>query len=59
LKIALTSSNNDSQSIYYQLRQLNTNHNDSQQKYEHAIVERDAQIEHLRAEQKQIIVILT
>jgi hypothetical protein len=56
LKLALTSSNNDTQSIYTQLRQLNTNHNNSQQTYEHTIAERDTQIEHLQSEQKQIIV---
>ncbi len=56
LKIALTSSNNDAQTIYNQLRQLNTNLNESQHKYNHDVTERDRQIENLRIEQKQIIV---
>jgi len=56
LKLALTSSNNDTQTIYNQLRQLNTNLSDLQQKYDEGIAERNSQIEILRTEQKQIIV---
>ncbi|CAF4196048.1 unnamed protein product [Rotaria sp. Silwood2] len=55
LKLALTSSNNDTQTIYNQLRQLNTNLADLQQKYERDIAERDKQIEILHNEQKQMI----
>ncbi len=58
LKLALTSSNNDTQTIYNQLRQLNTNLNDLQNKYDHDIAERNSQIELLRSEQKKVIVIL-
>ena len=58
MKVALTSSNHDSQSVYNQLRQLSVNVNESQQKYNHHLAERDYQIENLRTEQKQIIVIL-
>lgn len=49
LKHALTSSNNDTQTIYTQFRQLNLNLNDSNNKYEQ-------EIEQLRSENKQIIV---
>ena len=56
LKVALTSSNNDTQTIYNQFRQLNTNLDDSQQEHHHNIAERDCQIENLRTEQKQILV---
>ncbi|CAF3649586.1 unnamed protein product [Rotaria sp. Silwood1] len=55
LKLALTSSNNDTQTIYNQLRQLNTNLADLQQKYERDIAERDKQIEIFHNEQKQMI----
>ena len=52
--MALTSSNEDSQSVYNQLRQLSINLTESQQKYNQHLLERDYQIEHLRSEQKQI-----
>ncbi len=44
LKLALTSSNNDTQTIYNQLRQLNVNLSDLQQKYDRDLIERDQQI---------------
>jgi len=56
LKLAFTSSNHDTQTIYNQLRQLNTNLSDLQQKYDQDIGERNSQIEILRTEQKKIIV---
>ena len=56
LKLALTSSNNDAQQIYNQLRQLNTNLTELQQKYDQDIAERNQQIEILYKEQKQLIV---
>ncbi|CAF3487526.1 unnamed protein product [Rotaria socialis] len=55
LKLAVTSSNNDTQTIYNQLRQLNTNLTDLQHKYERDIAERDKQIEMLQNDEKQII----
>ncbi|CAF3919472.1 unnamed protein product [Rotaria magnacalcarata] len=55
LKLAITSSNNDTQTIYNQLRQLNTNLTDLQHKYERDIAERDKQIDMLRNDEKQII----
>ncbi|CAF2635951.1 unnamed protein product [Rotaria sp. Silwood2] len=55
LKFALTSSNNDTQAIYNQLHQFNTNLSDLQKKYDHDIAERNSQIEMLRTEQKQMI----
>ncbi len=51
LKLALTSSNNDTQTIYNQLRQLNTNLSDLQQKY-------DRDIEILHNEQTKLIVMI-
>ncbi|CAF3344287.1 unnamed protein product [Rotaria sp. Silwood1] len=54
LKFALTSSTNDTQTIYNQLHQLNTNLSDLQKKYDHDIAERNSQIEILRTEQKQM-----
>jgi hypothetical protein len=57
LKLALTSSNNDTQTIYNQLRQLNTSLSDLQQKYDRDIAERNHQIEIYHTEQKQMIVI--
>jgi hypothetical protein len=57
LKLALTSPSNDTQTTYNQLRQLNTNLHDLQQKYDHDITERNSQLELLRTEHKQIIVI--
>lgn len=56
LKLALTSSNNDTQTIYNQLRQLNINLSDLQQKYDRDLVERDQQIEILHKEKQQLIV---
>ncbi|CAF1029279.1 unnamed protein product, partial [Rotaria sordida] len=55
LKFALTTSNNDSETIYNQLHQLNTNLSDLQKKYDHDIAERNSQIEILRTEQKQLM----
>mgnify|MGYP006892778203 FL=1 len=46
----MTSSNNDTQTIYTQLRQMNLNLNDSQNKY-------GQELEQLRSENKQLIVI--
>ena len=56
LKAALTSANNDSQTIYNQFLQLNTNITELQQNHEHDLNERNSQIENLRSEQEQIIV---
>lgn len=53
----MTSSNNDTQNIYNQLRQLNSNLSDLQQKYDRDINQRDQQIEIFHNEQKQLIVI--
>ncbi len=58
LKLALTSSNNDTQTVYNQLRQLNTNLSELQQKYDRDLAERDQQIGILRNEQKQFLVIM-
>ena len=56
LKLALTSSNNDAQTIYNQLRQLNTNLAELQEKYDRDISQRDQQLELFHNEQKQMIV---
>lgn len=56
LKLALTSSNNDAQTIYNQLRQLNTNLSDLQEKYERDLSERDQRIDVLQNERTQLIV---
>ena len=57
LKTALASSNNDTQTTYNQLRQVNTNLSDLQQKYDRDINERNKQIEMFHNQQKQMIVI--
>ena len=56
LKLALTSSNNDAQTVYNQLRQLNSNLSDLEEKYQRDITSRNQQIDDLRLERKQIIV---
>lgn len=57
LKLALTSSNNDAQTIYNQLRQLNTNLTDLQEKYDRDLADRDQRIDVLQNERNQLIVI--
>ncbi|UJR30108.1 hypothetical protein I4U23_017649 [Adineta vaga] len=54
LKLALTSSNNDTQSTYNQLRQVNLNLIELQEKYDRDIAERNKQIEILSNQHKQI-----
>ncbi len=56
LKLALTASNNDTQAIYNQLRQLNVNLSELQQKYDRDLAERDQQIELIHKEKQQLIV---
>ena len=56
LKLALTSSNNDAQTVYSQLRQLNSNLSELEEKYQRDITLRNQQIDDLRLERKQIIV---
>jgi len=54
LKLALTTSNNDAQAVYNQLRQLNVNLTDLQEKYDRDLAERDQRIEFLQNEQKKL-----
>lgn len=54
LKLALTTSNNDAQVVYNQLRQLNANLTDLQEKYDQDLAERDQRIEFLQNEQKKL-----
>jgi len=50
----LTTSNNDAQAVYNQLRQLNVNLTDLQEKYDRDLAERDQRIEFLQNEQKKL-----
>ncbi|CAF0938246.1 unnamed protein product [Didymodactylos carnosus] len=52
LKLALTSSTNDAQSVYTQFRQLNTSLSELQTKYDRDIKDRDDQIDRWRIENK-------
>lgn len=56
LKFALTSSTDDTQTIYQQMHQLQKNNIDLQKRYDQDIAERNAQIEILRTEQKKLAV---
>ena len=55
MKLALTSSNNDAQTIYNQLRQLNTNITDLQEKYDRDLADRDQRIDVLQNERNQLL----
>ncbi|CAF1406211.1 unnamed protein product [Adineta steineri] len=55
-KQALTSSNNDIQTTYNQLRQVNMNLSDLQQKYDRDLAERNKQIDILHNQHKQTII---
>lgn len=54
MKLALTSSNNDAQTIYNQLRQLNTNLTDLQEKSERDLADRDQRIDVLLSDNNQL-----